>query len=179
MNYYAAFLRGINVGGNKLIKMDDLKKAFEKAGLKKVVTVLASGNVLFESGKSAEALTDLIEDHLSKTFKKEISVVVRSIDELKAIAATDPFGKINVTPQTRLYVTFFYEKPKTIFKMPYSSPDENFKIISQTDKELCSVLTVIPEKNTTDLMIVIDKEFGKKVTTRNWNTICRILKKYP
>lgn len=175
MNYFAAFLRGINVGGNKLIKMEDLKTAFEMAGLKKIVTVLASGNVLFESNEtSTVVLTKLIEDHLFKTFKKEISVVVRSIDELKAIAATDPFGKINVTPQTRLYVTFFYEKPKTKLKLP----DGNFKIISQTDKELCSVLTVTPEKNTTELMVVIDKEFGKKVTTRNWNTITRILKKY-
>lgn len=180
MNNYAAFLRGINVGGNKIIKMEDLKKAFEKAGLKNVATVLASGNVLFETNKTNDnALTKLIEDQLFKTFEKEINVVIRSIDELKAIAAKDPFGKINVTPETRLYITYFYEKPEKKFKIPYSSPDGNFKIISQTDRELCSVLTITPEKNTIDLMVVLDKEFGKKVTTRNWNTVGRILKKYP
>src|SRR5258708_5109578 len=49
MTKFAAFLRGINVGGNKLIKMDDLKKCFAALAFKNVKTILASGNVLFES----------------------------------------------------------------------------------------------------------------------------------
>lgn len=179
MNKYAAFLRGINVGGNKIIKMDDLKKAFEKLKLKNVKTILASGNVLFETEKiKPEILTKKIEEHLLKTFEKQIYVVIRTFDVLKNLADSKPFKDIDVTKQTRLYVTFFYDKPKT--KLPISNGGEgsNFIILSQTDTEICCVLIVTPEKNTIDLMNVIDKEYGKKVTTRNWNTIEKILKAY-
>src|SRR4029077_19756102 len=49
---YVAFLRGINVGGNRVLKMDDLRKAFESLGFKDVKTVLASGNVMFDAPRS-------------------------------------------------------------------------------------------------------------------------------
>ncbi len=176
MNKYVAFLRGINVGGNKIIKMDDLKKAFEKSGFKNVKTILASGNILFESEKiKPERLTKKIEEHLLKTFGKQIYVVLRTFDELKQLSAKNPFKNIDVTKQTRLYVTFFYDKPQTKLTTPDTS---NFRILNQTENEICSFLIVTPEKNTIELMDVIDKEYGKKVTTRNWNTIEKILKAY-
>jgi uncharacterized protein (DUF1697 family) len=173
---YAAFLRGINVGGNKPVKMDELKKAFESLGFKKVKTLLASGNVVFEAPhSSASVLTPKIEEKLKKRFGHEIGVLIRTITELQHLEESNPFKGTNVTPQTRLYVTFLSEKPKSGLKIPHESPDKNFKILRAAENEVCSVLTLSPNSRTVDLMNVLEKEFGRKITTRNWNTIAKVL----
>lgn len=174
---YIAFLRGINVGGNVLISMADLKKVFEKTGFTNVRTMLASGNVLFESeNPSGNKLALSIESVLKKTLKKNINVIVRNIDYLDKLRSQGPFGGINVTPDTRLYVTFLPEKsgPRTI-TLPYSSSKGEFRILSASATEVMSVLDLSKGKGTTDLMAVLEKEFGTDITTRNWNTILKVL----
>ncbi len=176
MSKYAAFLRGINVGG-VTVKMDKLKKTFEAIGFTNVKTLLASGNVLFTAPSASEStLAQKIEKKLETAFGREIGVLVRKVEELQRLADADPFARIKVTLQTRLYVTFLAEKPKSSLKIPYESPDKNFKIIRATGSEVCSVLTLSPNSRTVDLMSILEKEFGRKVTTRNWNTINKILK---
>ncbi|WP_312876232.1 DUF1697 domain-containing protein [Paenibacillus alginolyticus] len=66
MTVYIGFLRGINVGGKNKIKMADLKKTLEAAGLAKVQTYLQSGNVLFMSEEAVEPLRQRIEQEISK-----------------------------------------------------------------------------------------------------------------
>jgi uncharacterized protein (DUF1697 family) len=170
-----AILRGINVGGHNKVSMDALKKAFESMGFENVKTLLASGNVLFDAPQTS-ALVKKIEGKLEKTFGYEIDVLVSTIKELQHLDKDNPFKGIQVTPQTRLYVTFLSEKPKTSLKIPYESSDKNFKIIQVTANKVCSVLTLSPNSKTVDLMDILEKEFGKKITTRNWNTITRLLK---
>jgi uncharacterized protein (DUF1697 family) len=165
------------VGGNKPVRMDDLKKAFAALGFAKVATILASGNVLFESKTaSAEALAKQIEEKLKKVFRVEIGVLVRRLDEIRRLAASQPFKGVTVTPQTRLYVTFLSEKPASKLKIPSASPSGSFKILGVSPTEVCTALTLSPQGGTVDLMAFLEKEFGKKITTRNWNTIARILK---
>ena len=177
MSHYVAFLRGINVGGNKPIRMEELKKAFAALGFADVTTVLASGNVLFACEKAREqGLAKRIEEKLKQAFKTEIGVAVRSVVGLKRLAASEPFRGVKVTPQTRLYVTFLSEKPAGKIKAPYTSPDKTFRILRVSATEVCTVLTLSGKAGTVDLMAVLDKEFGRKITTRNWNTIARILK---
>ena len=168
---YAAFIRGINVGGNVLIKMADLAKLFEKGGLKNVKTILASGNVIFDSAKSATALEKLLETTLQKKYKRNIFVLVRTIPELKEIAKLDPFKKIKVTKNTRLYVTFCREKPTRI--KPAKHP--GFQILGTKDREIFSVLELSDKVKTPDVMKIMGKEVGI-TTMRNWNTILKVLK---
>jgi uncharacterized protein (DUF1697 family) len=173
----AAFLRGINVGGHNPVPMEELKKAFESLGFENVKTLLASGNVLFESSNpDATVLVKKIEGKLEKKFGREINVVIRTIKELQDLDKIHPFKGVLVTPQTRLYVTFLSEKSNTGLKIPYETPDKNCKIIRATGKEVCSVLTLSQNSNTTNLMSILEKEFGREITTRNWNTITRLLK---
>lgn len=177
MNKYVAFLRGINVGGHKSVKMDELKKTFDSMEFKNVKTVLASGNVIFETPKTAtNTLSKKIAEKLRETFGFEIGVIIRTIEELHHISNSDPFKGIKVTPQTRLYITFLSEKSKSSLKIPYESLDKNYKILKLSANEICSVLTITPISKTVGLMDILEKEFGKKVTTRNWNTIIRLLK---
>lgn len=176
MKKYIAFLRGINVGGRKPVKMEDLKKTFAALGFQNVNTVLASGNVFFDTMEPrADALVKSIEEKLKQVFGHEIGVLVRSLKELQDLAGHNPFKNVKVTPQTRLYVTFLSQKPKTRLKLPHESPGKDFKILRVSDREVCSALTLSPNWGTTDLMPVLEREFGEKITTRNWNTIAKIL----
>ena len=178
MTKYAAFLRGINVGGNKPVPMERLKKAFESLGFRNVRTLLASGNVLFEApSPNAPPLVKKIERKLKRTFGHEIGTIIRPVGELQDLADSNPFKGIKVTPRTRLFVTFLSEEPKTSLKIPYESPDKSFRILRLTNGEVCSVLTLGPQwaKNLRQ-MNILEKEFGKKITTRNWNTVARVLK---
>jgi uncharacterized protein (DUF1697 family) len=177
VNKYIAFLRGINVGGQKTIKMEELKKTFEAMGFANVKTLLASGNVLFDAPMTSKnTLATEIEETLEKTFGHEIGVLIRTIESLQKLADDNPFADVKVTPQTRLYVTFLSENSKSDLTIPYKSPDGNFRILQASSGEVCSVLTLSPNTRTVDLMSILEKEYGKRVTTRNWNTIERILK---
>ena len=81
---YVAFLRGINVGGKKLIKMPDLRRVLESLGLNNVRTFIASGNVLFETSQTnRDTLARKIEKKLLTAFGHDIPVVLQTIDELK------------------------------------------------------------------------------------------------
>jgi len=176
MTRYIAFLRGINVGGNKMIKMEDLKRIFRALGFQNVTTILASGNVLFDTTKAeATALGAKIAAQLKSSIGHEIGVLIRSVEELQRLADSKPFDKVKVTPQTRLYVTFLCQAPKTVLKVPFKSPDKDFQILHASKNEVCTVLTLTPSTQSTDLMGFLEKHFGKQITTRNWNTIAKIL----
>ena len=103
MARYAAFLRALNVGGTSVIKMDVLRKQFEKLGFTDVKTVLASGNVLFDAKGSAAAATKAIEGI-------GYTVCVRTAAEVRRIAEHDPFGGKD---PDRLYIAFLEKEPST------------------------------------------------------------------
>ncbi|MDE3058380.1 MAG: DUF1697 domain-containing protein [Bacteroidota bacterium] len=170
---YVALLRGINVGGNKKVPMAEMKKVLEKIGLKNVVTILASGNAVFESEiESVDKLTADISAALEKKFQFSIPVLLRTFSDIEKMIALDPFRGIKITPQIRLYVTFLSEKPKGKISA-YVSPDKSFRIISGTENAAFSVLD-LSKANTPEAMSFLEKEFGKNVTTRNWNTVVKI-----
>ncbi len=171
---YAAFLRGINISGHKKVPMADLKKMLEKIGFSNVQTILASGNVVFDSSeKNLEAIKEKIEKQIEETFGFQVKTIIHSMSYIKKLMADDPFKGIEVTKETRLYVTFLSHKPKSTFKAPYQSPDKLFRILKATDDALFSVL-LVKDARSIDAMNFIDKEFGKEVTTRNWNTIVKV-----
>ncbi len=180
---YIALLRGINVGGNAKVPMADLKKMFEKMGFKNTKTILNTGNIIFDVPPSQKttltSLTKTIETELEKTFGFPIKTHLRTREDIEKLIAEDPFKKINVTPETRLYITFLVDTPKAkspTFKVPYISPDKNFQILKLTDREIIYVLTVTPDMRSTDVMNILEKEFGKSLTTRNWNTVLKMVK---
>ena len=170
---YIAFLRGVNVGG-VTVKMTDAKVLFEGLGFKNIITVLASGNILFESEKGTlESLTRKIESGLRKKYKREITVMLRTMDEIRAMERSRPFKGIESKSTTRFYVTFMYEPSRGV-RIPDMDP--NFRILRIKDMDAFSVLEVSDEIGTVDAMTKLSKIFGPKITMRNWNTITKILK---
>jgi len=173
---YVALLRAINVGGNHIVRMEELRRAFKVAGYSNISTLLATGNVIFESSnEDIEELTDSLEIFLRKRFGFEIPVLLRTMDNIKALFASDPFKGIKVTNETRLYVSFLSEPKKPSMKIPYESENGLFKILRVTPEEVCCMLTLTQDGDSTKLMNIVEKEFGKRVTTRNWNTIKKLV----
>ena len=171
---YVAFLRGINVGGNSTVSMAKLKKVFESLRFGIIKTVLASGNVIFETKETdPRSLGEKIENAIEKNFKRHFDVIVYKIRDLEKLAERNPFKGIDVTPDTRLYATFLSEKPKNtkILNLP-----EGFRILRVKDGVILSVLHLMPGRGTVDLMSYIEKEYGKKITTRSWSTVLKIIK---
>lgn len=175
-----AFLRGINVGGKKLMRMSRVRQAFEALGFLNVKTLLASGNVLFEARASASrALTRIIEQKLKRTFGADVCVVLRTRRALQRLVDADPFRNIKVTPRTRLFVTFLSEKPQTSLKIPYQSPDKSFRILCAVGADVCSVLTLGPQwARNLHQMDILEREFGKGITTRSWGTIQKCARRF-
>jgi uncharacterized protein (DUF1697 family) len=93
MTTYVALLRGINVGGNSLIKMAELKTCFEGLGLVGVSTYIASGNVIFSSPETdSQKLVQSIEASLKETFTYDVKVVLRTSTQLQEVIDEAPKG---------------------------------------------------------------------------------------
>jgi uncharacterized protein (DUF1697 family) len=103
MQRYAAFLRGINVGG-RIIKKEDLVACFEKLGLKNVKTVIQSGNLVFDSSLNEPELKTKIETALTKTFNYPAKVQIITPQTLRKIVDAFPFGAAG--PKQHNYVIF-------------------------------------------------------------------------
>lgn len=175
MPTYVAFLRGINVGGNKKVAMADLKKMMEKMQYKNIRTLLNSGNVVFDAPSTPlKKLNATLEAQFEKTFGFTSAFVVRPMTEIRKLITLDPFKKITVTKDIRLYVSFLPDTPKSSLKIPYVSPAKDFQILAVTEGEICSVLDLSKGSGTVDAMAVLEKEFGKNMTTRNWNTVLKL-----
>ncbi len=102
---YVAFLRAVNIGGRQ-VKMDRLRRVFESLGYTGVQTFIASGNVVFESVKAAEALEREIEAALLQAFGFAVPTFVRSVDDLAAVATHQPFPS---TDGASLHIVFLKE----------------------------------------------------------------------
>lgn len=177
MNRYVAFLRGINVSGHHKVPMADLRKEMEKLNFEKVITILNSGNIIFDSAKDdVKSLEKIVSDHLEKTFGFPIPTIIRKSETIYHLLDKDPFKDILLTKDIRLYVSFLQEDVKTDLQLPWVNDNNAFKIIGKIDKAIISVLDLSITK-TPKGMEALERYFGKQITTRNWNTIKRIEKK--
>lgn len=128
---YVAFLRGINVGGNKLIKMADLRTVFERAGFKNVSTYIQSGNVIFEAKEAdADALVRKIEKRILQAFGHEVKVMLRTVVALQEDIKSEPFKGGEQSEDLAWFVTFMSHAPVNPPKLPFVITKENANILA-------------------------------------------------
>ncbi|QAT50804.1 DUF1697 domain-containing protein [Caproiciproducens sp. NJN-50] len=114
---YAALFRGINVGGKNLVKMDDLKRLFLDLGLSSVRTYIQSGNAVFETNLEEAALQKTIHAGFSERFRLKGDVIIRNIDEIKALIDSLPFSAAEIAaaeaadPQVEHLYVYFLDHP--------------------------------------------------------------------
>ncbi len=128
MSRYVALLRAINAGVP--MKMDDLRRAFEAMKFRNVKTVIASGNVCFDTDLSDDAaVLARIERGLEKSFGRSIPTVLLSVKEIESLVAKQPFAKVAVAGKSSPQVTFLKNKPKTTMKFPFVAAGGGFTIL--------------------------------------------------
>ena len=112
MQTYICLLRGINVSGQKKIKMAALKASFEALGFLDVVTYIQSGNIVFKYDASdKKKIQDQIYQMLLSEYGFEVTVIIRTPEELQYVIANNPFEKDNTKDPKKFYVVFLQEKP--------------------------------------------------------------------
>jgi uncharacterized protein (DUF1697 family) len=165
MPRYVAFLRGVSPVNAKMV---DLKACFEKMGFTEVRTVLSSGNVVFTGAKKQEStLAKIIESGMTEYLPRSFPVIVRTADHLLALLKTDPYADVHISPKAKRVVTFLNKPHKEELSLPIEF--DGAKIINMKG---CEVFTVyVRNERGPIFMALIEKTFGKNVTTRTWDTI--------
>ena len=175
MIQYVALLRGINVGGNNLIKMTALKACFEALGYQNVRTYIQSGNVLFITPDPDQTkLTGQIEDALSNTFSYSSRVVIRSHDEIKAIVAHAPpdFGN---DPASYRYDVIFLKEPLTVAEAMQSVTTKDGVDRAYAGDGVLYFSRLISRATQSHLTRIIGLPMYQSMTIRNWNTTTKLL----
>jgi uncharacterized protein (DUF1697 family) len=172
---FVALLRGINVGGNKTIRMGALKALFEAHGLSPARTLLNSGNVIFASRERDRAkLGESIEETIEAEFGFRPAVVLRSTAELRRIVADNPFPAMAKADPGHLVAMLLAGKPqKDAAKRianAYSGPEE--VRIAGEDAYITYPKGIGRSKLTNALL---EKQLGVAGTARNWNTVTKLL----
>jgi uncharacterized protein (DUF1697 family) len=177
-NRHLVFLRGINVGGARKIAMGDLRIALEQAGMRDVRTILASGNVSVTTDLvSTTAVAEMVDGVIRSSFGFSVPVLVRSAHYLADIAETRPFDRVAVDENTRLYVTFLADEAATTddHDLPIVADQFDCTILSRSDHEVFTVVRLSDRGGSTEAMRLIESLYGTNVTTRNWNTVQKLL----
>ena len=177
MTKYIAFLRAINVGGHT-VKMDRLRGIFESLGFSNVETLIASGNVIFDSkSKDESLLVKMIEKKMKEELGFEASTFLRSIAELAEIANHQPFPKSQMDSATALNIAFLSapldDKSKKLL-MALKSDIDDFHVHGREVYWLC--LNKQSESKFSN--VVLEKTLGRKSTLRGLNTVRKMAEKY-
>jgi uncharacterized protein (DUF1697 family) len=164
MTTYIALLRGVNVGGNTMISMADLRERAARLGLQEPRTLLQSGNLVFRSGKSPAQLEKLLEKELG------VAVFVRTAAEWKAVVAANPFPDEAKSDPGRLVVLCLKDARDAADLAPAIAGPEVARgkgraiYLYYPDGQGRSKLT----------NAVIERKLGTSGTARNWNTTLKL-----
>jgi uncharacterized protein (DUF1697 family) len=171
---YLALLRGINVGGKNKVEMSRLKSMFEGIGLTDVRTYINSGNVIFTSRRRKPvSLTPLIEDAIAGEFGFPVKVVLRDLDNMRAVVDAIPSSWKDDSTM-RCYVMFLWEQfdePAVLERLSVKDGIDDVKylpgaIIWRVDRD---VLT------RSGMMKLTSDEVYRSLTIRNCNTVRKLV----
>jgi uncharacterized protein (DUF1697 family) len=175
MPVYIAMLRGINVTGYKIIKMEALRASFAALGFSNVKSYVQSGNVIFEApSDSAASLPKKIEEKILRDFGHSVPVFLRTPKEMAETVKRNPFLKTPAIDVSRLYVTFLAETaPKTAAGLlqPLAAGSEQIRVIGREIYLYCPLGYGQSKISNT----AIEKKLSIGATTRNWKTTQTLL----
>jgi uncharacterized protein (DUF1697 family) len=169
-------LRGINLGKNKRIKMDDLKELYKSLGFKDVKTYIQSGNIIFMSENPDPLdISNKIEVKIKEVIDFDVPVIIRTKEEFKRVLEDNPFKKMN---DKQLYVTFLSEIPSKnlIEHIKMNLAHENQVNSDKFSISLKEIYLYLPDGygNTKLNNNFFEKKLKVSSTTRNWNTVNKL-----
>lgn len=173
MPKYVALLRGINVGGNNMIKMETLRETFASVGFENVKSYINSGNLIFETAKTDDGkLAKKIHDAIQNNFGFNISVMVRSMAEIKEVVEWAPFAG-QFESHKDVHVFFLNDKltdEQEALLLAQGNENEIFAILG---RHVACLLKI----HITDSAVgkgFIDKKLKVAATGRNWRTVGKL-----
>jgi len=167
MARYVAFLRAVSPMN---AKMPELKRCFEAAGFSDVKTLLSSGNVVFSARAASEAaLERKAEAAMAKRLGKPFYTIVRSTEALQKMLDADPFARFRLPKNAKRVVTFVREPHPAKLKLPIEL--YGARILAMRGGEIFTAY--VPSDRGPVFMTLIDKTFGKTVTTRTLETVSK------
>ncbi|WP_019413323.1 DUF1697 domain-containing protein [Paenisporosarcina sp. TG20] len=171
MTIYIALLRGINVGGHRLIKMADLRHLLEKMGLDKVQTYIQSGNVLFESEQDSKQLSCRIQHEIDTKFGFSVPVILRTSIELDQIIENCPFNVGTLLEGESIQLSLLAELP------PREGVNHLLKFQNDTDEyqiEGENIYLFFRQSIRNSKLAAQLQKIGVPSTVRNWKTINKL-----
>ncbi|CAN5369859.1 DUF1697 domain-containing protein [soil metagenome] len=167
---YVALLRGINVGGNNMIKMETLRATLAALGFENVKSYINSGNLVFETSKTDDGkLASKIHDAVKKEFGFDISVMVRAMAEIEDIVETNPF--IGQFENDKDVHVFFLNEGLTdsqaALLLEQANDNEFFAIFGR--HVICMLKISVLDSSVGKGFI--DKKLKVTATGRNWRTV--------
>lgn len=178
MTKYLALLRGINVSGHNMIKMDALKKMLENMGFQNVETYIQSGNVFLDSeDENAAGVGFKIKQEIAKVFGYDVPVVMVSKNDLELCFTNNLFLMEKGCDSKKLYVAFISKELTAValndLKISNFKPDE-----AAIDGNRIYIKYAIGAGKTNLDQKYIEKKLNVVATIRNWNTITTLLEMY-
>lgn len=178
MTTHLCLLRGINVSGHNMIKMDALKSLLESVGFKNVQTYIQSGNVFVDTEEeNAAKVGFLIKQEIFKAMGHEVPVIVINKDDLKACFENNSFFKEKDIDTKKLYVAFISTQLKAEnindLKVSQFKPDE-----VQIDANRIFIKYAVGAGKTRFDQKYIEKKLNVSATIRNWNTVNQLFTIY-
>ena len=175
MTTHLALLRGINVSGHNMIKMDTLKTILEAIGFKNVLTYIQSGNVFVDSvEESAAKVGFIMKQEIFKTFGFDVAIVMVSKQDLETCFINNPFLKENEVDLKKLYVAFVSKELRSEnsndLKVSQFKPDEAY-----IDSSRIYIKYAVGAGKTRLDQKYIEKKLILTATIRNWNTVTQLL----
>lgn len=174
MTRYVALLRGINVGGNKKVPMAQLRTLMEGLGYTDVATLLQSGNAVFTAKeKSPAKVGEQLEAAIEKEFGFDVSVIIRTRDELAAVIKANPLSGAEEAP-SKFLVTFLSDVPekKRLQEIdPKAYLPEEFRVAGR------EIYARFPNGigNSKLAAVLGGPRLGVIPTARNWSTVTKLL----
>ncbi|HVJ99928.1 MAG TPA: DUF1697 domain-containing protein [Gemmatimonadales bacterium] len=168
MPRYAAFLRGVSPMN---AKMPALKGAFEAAGFTGVRTVISSGNVVFDARRASESsLEQRSEKAMAEHLGQAFLTIVRPVEMLREMLASDPYLEFGLDPSAKRIVTFLRDEPTVKMVLPVEQ--DGARLVALRGRELFSAY--LPSPKGPVFMTLIERTFGKELTTRTWDTVGKV-----
>jgi uncharacterized protein (DUF1697 family) len=162
---------------NANMRNEKLREVFESLGFRDVQTVIASGNLVFETdSRDVSALEAQIEEAWPEQLGFRSTTIIRTRKQMQDLVARNPFGHRGDTPATSRQVTFLKHEPAMDLEVPYTANAGDYTIVAFEDRVVCSVID-LTRSRTPDLMRSLEKMVGREITTRTWKTVHRILRK--
>lgn len=173
---YIMLLRGMGPGDPKF-NNQTVCECLKGLGYSNVRALQASGNYLFESVETDHTkLEAAIEESIETNIGYKRAVIVRSAQAIAKIMERDRFGGLTHGKNSYLLVTFMKRPKEPDFTLPYSPTGKAYTVVSVADGVVYSATDTTVAK-TPDTMVWLEKQFGKDITSRTWNTVQRIYQK--